>query len=128
MTTPPSRPPVLRMRAVSKAFGATRALEDVSFDLEEGEVRALLGENGAGKSTMMKILSGAIRPDSGSMAIDGHPYAPATPLDGMRGGISMIYQELNLAPHLTVEENVMLGRELQTMGWLDLAGMKAKVR
>ncbi|HSA94421.1 MAG TPA: sugar ABC transporter ATP-binding protein, partial [Acidobacteriota bacterium] len=128
MTIPPRRHPVLRMAAVSKTFGATRALEDVSFDLEEGEVRALLGENGAGKSTMMKILSGAIRPDSGSMAIDGRPYAPSTPLDGLRGGISMIYQELNLAPHLTVEENIMLGRELQTAGWLDLAGMRAKVR
>ena len=105
--------PVLRMAGVSKSFGATRALDDVSFELGRGEVHALIGENGAGKSTMMKILSGAIAPDAGAMEIDGRPYAPSGPGDGLRCGVSMIYQELNLAPHLTVEENIMLGREAQ---------------
>ena len=89
---------------------------DVTFELRRGEVHALLGENGAGKSTMMKILSGAVAPDSGRMFIEGRPYAPAGPLDGLRSGISMIYQELNLAPHLTVEENIMLGREAHAAG------------
>ncbi len=119
---------VLRMERVSKSFGATLALDGVSFELRRGEVRALLGENGAGKSTMMKILSGAIRPDSGTMFVDGNPYRPVGPEDGLRRGISMIYQELNLAPHLTVEENIMLGREIHARGWLDRSGMRGKVR
>jgi ribose transport system ATP-binding protein len=121
-------PPVLRMERVSKSYGATRALEDVSFELRRGEVHALLGENGAGKSTMMKVLSGAVAPDSGRMSIEGRPYAPGGPLDGLRAGVSMIYQELNLAPHLTVEENIMLGREAHTAGWLDRKAMRAAVR
>jgi ribose transport system ATP-binding protein len=121
-------PPVLRMTGVSKSFGATRALDDVSFELARGEVHALIGENGAGKSTMMKILSGALAPDAGRMEIDGRPYAPGGPGDGLRCGVSMIYQELNLAPHLTVEENIMLGREVHTAGWLDRRAMSAKVR
>ena len=120
--------PVLRMAGVSKSFGATRALDDVSFVLGRGQVHALIGENGAGKSTMMKVLSGAIAPDAGRMEIDGRPYAPSGPGDGLRCGVSMIYQELNLAPHLTVEENIMLGRETHTAGWLDRKAMKRKVR
>ena len=119
MSVAPAAPPVLRMAGVSKSFGATRALDDVTFELGRGEVHALIGENGAGKSTMMKILSGAIPPDAGRMEIDGRPYAPAGPGDGLRSGVSMIYQELNLAPHLTVEENIMLGREVHAAGWLD---------
>ena len=128
MSPEPAAPPVLRMAGVSKSFGATRALDGVTFELGRGEVHALIGENGAGKSTMMKILSGAIPPDAGRMEIDGRPYAPAGPADGLRGGISMIYQELTLAPHLTVEENVMLGREVHAAGWLDRKAMKRRVR
>jgi ABC-type sugar transport system ATPase subunit len=119
--------PVLRMTGISKSFGATKALDDVSFVLGRGEVHALIGENGAGKSTMMKVLSGAIPPDAGRMEIDGRPYAPSGPGDGLRCGVSMIYQELNLAPHLTVEENIMLGREAQTLGWLDRKAMRGRV-
>jgi ribose transport system ATP-binding protein len=121
-------PSVLRMTGVSKSFGATRALDDVTFELRRGEVHALIGENGAGKSTMMKVLSGAIAPDAGRMEIEGRPYAPASPGDGLRSGVSMIYQELTLAPHLTVAENIMLGREAHTAGWLDRAATKRKVR
>ena len=121
-------PPVLRMAGVSKSFGATRALDDVSFELGRAEVHALIGENGAGKSTMMKILSGAIAPDAGRMEIEGRPYAPSGPAEGLRCGVSMIYQELNLASHLTVEENIMLGREVHAAGWLDRAAMRRKVR
>ena len=124
----PAAPPVLRMAGVSKSFGATRALDDVTFELGRGEVHALIGENGAGKSTMMKILSGAIAPDAGSMEIDGRPYAPSGPGDGLRCGVSMIYQELTLAPHLTVAENIMLGREVGAAGWLDRKAMERKVR
>jgi ribose transport system ATP-binding protein len=120
--------PVLRMERVSKSYGATRALDGVNFELRRGEVHALLGENGAGKSTMMKILSGAVAPDSGRMFLEGRPYAPGGPLGGLRHGVSMIYQELNLAPHLTVEENIMLGREAHAAGWLDRKAMRAAVR
>jgi len=116
------------MSGVSKSFGATRALDDVSFELASGEVHALIGENGAGKSTMMKILSGAIAPDAGRMEIEGRPYLPAGPLDGRRSGVAMIYQELTLAPHLTVEENIMLGRETRRRGRLDRETMRRRVR
>jgi len=96
---------------VSKAFGATRALDGVSLCVGEGEVHALIGENGAGKSTLMKILSGAYRPDSGTMSLGGVPYAPRGPREAREAGVAMIYQELALAPHLSVEANVMLGKE-----------------
>ena len=110
--------PLLAVRDVAKSFGASRALTGVSFTLERGEVHALVGENGAGKSTLMKVLSGALRPDAGSMALDGQPYAPKSPRDAQRAGVAMIYQELALAPQLTVEANVMLGREHTRIGLL----------
>lgn len=108
--------PLLSMRDVAKSFGASRALAGVSLDLDAGEVHALVGENGAGKSTLMKILSGAYRPDSGTMTLAGQPYAPRGPRDAHRLGVAMIYQELTLAPHLTVEANVMLGQERTNYG------------
>jgi ribose transport system ATP-binding protein len=109
---------LLEMREVSKAFGATRALEGVSMAVDAGEVRALIGENGAGKSTLMKILSGAYRPDSGSMTLDGLPYAPRGPREALARGVAMIYQELALAPHLTVEANILLGQERVRAGFI----------
>ena len=108
--------PLLAMVEVSKSFGASRALDRVSFDLAAGEVHALIGENGAGKSTLMKVLSGAYRPDSGTMTLAGEPYAPRGPREARRRGVAMIYQELTIAPHLTVEANVMLGRERTSWG------------
>ena len=92
------------MLGVKKRFGATQALGGVDLTVAPGEVHALLGQNGAGKSTLMKVLSGAIQPDAGTMKIDGAGYAPAEPLDARRAGVAMIYQELSLAPHLTVTE------------------------
>jgi ribose transport system ATP-binding protein len=77
---------------------------------------------------MMKVLSGALSPDAGRMEIDGRPYVPSGPLDGLRSGVAMIYQELTLAPHMTVEENVVLGREVHRAGWLDREAMRRKVR
>lgn len=112
-------PPVrLKMSAVRKSFGATQALRDVSFAVAPGEVHALIGENGAGKSTLMKILSGAYQPDAGSLELDGQPFVPANPLHARQSGVAMIYQELTLAPHLSVEENILLGSEPATCGWL----------
>ncbi len=100
--------PRLRMAGVRKSFGATVALKNVSFEVEPAVVHALIGENGAGKSTLMKILSGAYKPDGGQIELDGQPFVPRDPLHARRSGIAMIYQELTLAPHLTVEENILL--------------------
>jgi ribose transport system ATP-binding protein len=118
---------LLRMEHISKNFGATCALDDVSFDLKQGEVHALIGENGAGKSTLVKILSGAVKPDSGSIYLEGRPIAVPDPMASRRNGISMIYQELNLAPDLSVQENIMLGRELQKMGFMQKKAMQRLV-
>jgi ribose transport system ATP-binding protein len=106
------------MQGVSKRFGATVALDGVDLTVEGGEVHALVGENGAGKSTLMKVLSGAVQPDAGEMRLDGYPFRPQNPLEGRRAGISMIYQELSLAPHLSVEENIVLGVEPTRLGFL----------
>ena len=106
------------MKDVTKSFGATRALDGVSLAVGEGEVHALVGENGAGKSTLMKILSGAYRPDSGTMTLGGVPYAPRGPRHALSAGVAMIYQELALAPHLSVEANIMLGQERTRLGFL----------
>ncbi|MDA1312038.1 MAG: sugar ABC transporter ATP-binding protein [Acidobacteria bacterium] len=114
-------PPRLRMAGVHKAFGATQALSGVDFTVRPSEVHALIGENGAGKSTLMKVLSGVHRADAGEMLIDGQPYRPADPLDARRQGVAMIYQELALAPHLSVSANVLLGVEPTARGLLDHA-------
>lgn len=111
--------PRLQMTGVRKAFGATQALDGVSFSLAPGEVHALIGENGAGKSTLMKVLSGVFPPDEGRIELDGVPFVPENPLHAREGGIAMIYQELNLAPHLTVEENILLGSEPARWGWVN---------
>jgi len=128
MTSAPADVPALEMRGVAKRFGATVALEAVDFILRPGDVHALLGENGAGKSTLVKILSGALRPDRGEMRLDGRPYHPADPLHGRRSGVSMIYQELNLAPHLTVEENVVLGTEVHAGGFLKRRDVRKRIK
>jgi ribose transport system ATP-binding protein len=101
----------LEMRGVRKAFGATTALDGVDFRVGAGEVCALVGQNGAGKSTLMAILAGAVAPDAGAMRLDGAPYAPRDPLAAREAGVAMIHQELSLAPHLTVMENIVLGVE-----------------
>jgi ribose transport system ATP-binding protein len=101
----------LQMAGIGKSFGATVALADVGLEVHAGQVHALVGENGAGKSTLMKILSGALRPAAGRMWLDGEPYRPADPAAGRAAGVAMIYQELSLARHLTVMENILLGVE-----------------
>src|SRR6478736_937665 len=109
---------LLDMRHIAKRFGTTAALVDVCLDVRPGEVHALVGENGAGKSTLMKILAGAEQADSGEMTFAGQPFAPREPLDSLRAGIAMIYQEFNLAPHLSVLANLTLGREATFAGVL----------
>ena len=106
------------MRGICKRFGATQALRDVSLEAEAGQVLALIGENGAGKSTLMKVLSGAIAPDAGNMLLGGRPYRPSGPHEARQAGVAIVYQELNLAPELSVEDNVMLGIEDRRGGFV----------
>ncbi|MXZ12170.1 MAG: sugar ABC transporter ATP-binding protein [Gemmatimonadetes bacterium] len=120
--------PRFAMRGIRKTFGATVALDNVDFAVSPGEIHALIGENGAGKSTLMKVLSGALQPDAGEMTVDGSPFAPANPLQARQQGVAMIYQELSLAPHLTVAENVLLGMEITRRGLLQKSDMHALVQ
>ena len=104
-------PPLLEMRGIVKTFPGVRALDGVSLTLHSGEVLALMGENGAGKSTLMKVLSGVYPPDAGEILISGQVTAIHNPTDARHAGISIIYQELDLIPQLSVRENLFLGRE-----------------
>jgi len=111
---PPSQPEAplaVEMIGISKSFPGVQALDGVTFGVRRGEVHALLGENGAGKSTLMKILAGAQPADSGEIHLGGKPVRIQSPLDAQRLGISVIYQEFNLVPALSVAENIFLGRE-----------------
>ena len=99
----------LVMRGVRKAFAATQALAGVDLEVAAGEVHALIGENGAGKSTLMKVLSGAHAPDAGTVTLDDATFRPGDPIAARRLGIAIVYQELAIAPHLSIAENVLLG-------------------
>ncbi len=124
----PMTAPRLTMTGIHKRFGPTHALRGVDLELQAGEIHALIGENGAGKSTLMKVLSGAEAPDAGAMTLDGQPFHPAGPLQARRQGVAMIYQELTLAPDLTVEANVMLGLEATRGGFLRGGRNRQKAR
>ena len=119
--------PILKMTGVSKRFGATVALDDVSIQVDAGSVHALIGENGAGKSTLMKILSGAILADKGEMLLDDAVYRPTTPAHARSQGVAMIYQELTLAPHLNAIDNICLGREFSRAGFVSQSQQKKLV-
>ena len=123
-----SASPALRLTGIRKSFGATRALRGVSLEITPGEIHALIGENGAGKSTLMKVLSGAHRADEGTMELAGQPYAPSDPHDARMKGVAMIYQELNLALHLTAQENILLGAESARAGWIDRKASRERAR
>jgi ABC-type sugar transport system ATPase subunit len=110
--------PLLQMEQISKGFPGVQALGDVDLVLYPGECVGLMGENGAGKSTLMKILSGVYAPDAGRILLDGNPVTIDNPQHASSLGISIIYQEFNLFPNLTVEENVFIGREPQQRGFV----------
>jgi ribose transport system ATP-binding protein len=103
--------PILALRDVTKTFPGITVLQNVNFELRRGEVHILLGENGAGKSTLAKIISGACQKSAGAILLDGQPVEIKSPRHSRELGVGMIYQELNLAPNLTVAENIYLGRE-----------------
>src|ERR1044071_9023027 len=116
----------LSLTNISKSFGPTVALAGVNLRLEKGEVHALIGENGAGKSTLMNVLAGLLKPDEGSMEIEGQAFLPASPLEARARGIALIHQELSLFPHLSVAENIMMGMEPSRWGVLDAEGLRAR--
>jgi ribose transport system ATP-binding protein len=121
----PSAPPALSLRGMSKAFGGTLALDDVSFDLPRGEVLALLGQNGAGKSTVIKLLAGVHRPDRGEMMLDGRPHDPRT----AKGSIAFIHQDLGLIEWMTVAENIAMAQGYpRRRGLIDWAAVEATAR
>ncbi|MEG2951389.1 MAG: ATP-binding cassette domain-containing protein, partial [Clostridia bacterium] len=101
---------IVSMRDICKSFPGVKALDHVQFELRSGEVMALLGENGAGKSTLMKVLSGVYTRDSGEMELFGKPYGDLTPKQAQAVGVAIIHQELNMCRHLSVAENMFLGR------------------
>src|SRR5437870_8629045 len=113
--------PLVEMRGISKYYPGVVALDNVDFSLARGEVHALVGESGAGKSTLMKILAGAEPKSRGEILLDGQPVTIDSPHRAMDLGISIIYQEFNLVPHLSAAENIFLGREPTRLfpGWVD---------
>jgi ribose transport system ATP-binding protein len=119
---------LLVMKNISKSFPGVKALSDVTISLNKGEVLALAGENGAGKSTLMKILGGVYQADEGEIFINGQKAVINRPLDSQRFGVSMIFQEVNLVPTLSVAENMFLGKELTGgfLGRLDRSAMRVK--
>ena len=124
----PGQTPLVEVRAVSKSFPGVRALHEVGFDIRPGEVLALIGENGAGKSTVIKVLSGVHPPDSGQVLLDGQEVSFNGPHDAQRVGIQTIYQEHTLAPDLTAVENIFLGREPRRGLLLDEREMRQRAR
>ena len=115
--------PLLALRGITKVFPGVRALDAVDFTLRAGEIHALLGQNGAGKSTLIKVLTGVYRRDAGDILLDGRPIHPRSPAHAQTLGISTVYQEVNLIPHLSVAENIFLGRQPTRFGrivWRDI--------
>ncbi|KTR03982.1 sugar ABC transporter ATP-binding protein [Aureimonas ureilytica] len=126
---------VLEAQGLRKRYGRVVAMDGVDFDLKPDEILAVIGDNGAGKSTMIRALAGAVRPDTGRILIDGEPVGFRTPMDARRAGIESVFQNLALSPALSIAENLFLGREVRQkglagrlFGHLDLAHMEAEAR
>ena len=126
--------PILEARGISRSFGHVRALQNADFDILPGEVVALIGDNGAGKSTMVKALTGNLELDAGQLFFDGEPVTISTPQQAAHLGMEVVYQDLALAPHLNPFQNMFLGREiprrgiLGKLGFMDDKAMKAKAK
>ena len=117
--TADTKAPILTMRNVKKSYGPIEVLHGMDLEICAGEVVALLGENGAGKSTVSNIIAGAVPPSSGEMTWQGAAYAPASPREAIETGVGMIHQELLLLPHLSIAENVFVGRYPSRGGFVD---------
>ncbi len=116
--TPAPKPRVvLEARGLVKRYGHVTALDGADFELREGEILAVIGDNGAGKSTLIKALSGAIIPDAGEIYLDGKQVHFRSPIDARKNGIETVYQDLAVAPAMTIAENLFLGREILRPGW-----------
>ncbi|MDR2392061.1 MAG: ATP-binding cassette domain-containing protein, partial [Planctomycetota bacterium] len=120
--------PLLEMLGIRKSFGGVNALRDVDFDLRRGEVHVLMGANGAGKSTLVKILAGACSMDAGEVRLDGIPVKIAGARDAQKLGIAIIHQHFSQAPHLSVAENIFLGREKTRFGLMSVRTLHADAR
>jgi ABC-type sugar transport system ATPase subunit len=121
--------PFVMMRGITKRYPGVVALKGLDFEARRGEVMALVGENGAGKSTLLKVLAGAVRADEGTIEVDGKPVVMANPREAQALGITVIYQELNLADSLSVAENIFVGREPRTrLGTVDFKEMRGRTR
>src|SRR5262245_11950863 len=107
---------LLSMTGIDKSFSGVKVLAAAGLEIESGEVMALVGQNGAGKSTLIKILTGAYRRDAGSIAFNGSEVDFSSPAESQAAGIATIYQEINLAPHRSVAENIFLAREPRRFG------------
>src|SRR5438046_4714890 len=117
---------LLELKGIQKRFGGVQALSDGNLSVAAGEAHLLLGENGAGKSTLMKIVAGMYAPDAGRMLWNGQEVRFNAPAEASAVGIAMVHQESLLAPHLTVAENIFLGREpRRAFGWVDRGEMLA---
>jgi fructose transport system ATP-binding protein len=120
--TPSSSQPLLQARDLVKRYGRVTALDHADFDLYPGEILAVIGDNGAGKSSMIRVLSGAMIPDTGEIRMDGKVVSFRTPLDAQAAGIETVYQTLALSPSLSIADNMFLGRELRRPGPLGTFG------
>ncbi len=130
MTTPnQSTPLVMQAKGLVKRYGQVTALDGADFELRAGEILAVIGDNGAGKSSLIKALSGAVVPDEGEIYLDGQRIHFKSPIDARRAGIETVYQDLAVAPAMTIAENLFLGRELRRPGLLgSVLGMLDKKR
>ncbi|WBU61700.1 ATP-binding cassette domain-containing protein [Paracoccus albus] len=109
--------PVLKARGLVKRYGRVTALDHADFDLYPGEILAVIGDNGAGKSSLIKAISGAVQPDEGVIELDGKPVHFNSPMDGRKAGIETVYQNLALSPALSIADNMFMGREIRKDGF-----------
>lgn len=119
---------MLELDGLTKRFPGVLALDGVSLSIAGGEMHALAGENGAGKSSLIRLLAGIHRPDAGTMRLGGAPYAPSVPLDAIRAGLRVVHQELNLLPALSVAENLLFERLPRRAGLLDRRRLDERAR
>ena len=119
---------ILQMKNIDKSFPGVHALDHVNLDVKQGEVHALMGENGAGKSTLMKVLTGIYSKDGGSILYEGKEVEFLNPREAQDAGIVIVHQELNMMGHLTVAQNIFIGREIMKNGIIDDAKMNEEAK